>query len=300
MHPLFETRQLHGDVYVTCISKDIKIPWRPLSLGDYLKYVRDYSRQVIPPSILEDEIFKSCVVDKTFIRQMPFMKAGIISTVVQNIWEASGPGGIDEFNQDLETARMSLFSDGTRVLQDLVQLITMAFPYKPEEIYAMDYETFLLRVAQAEKKLLEMGMIQEPVDIVDGNNKSPQKKRRVPMRKLNQDIPTEESPQPRVDAKALWDEQESRKKISKDTTREKWWDVSPVLESTKKKNIDFTAANNDAEEFVLDNDEKATAPEVRKHIMKMKTKENTQSLIQDARWIYKDLITALEAQKKPK
>ena len=119
------------------------------------------------------------------------------------------------------------------------------------------------------------------------------------MRELNQNYPPEESPRPAVDAKALWDEQENRKP-KKDITREKWWDVSPVLETKKRKNIDFAAANNDVEEWVLDNDEKASPPEVRKHIMKMKTKENVQSLVQDAQWIYKDLIAALEAQKKAK
>jgi len=310
-----KTRQEYGDTYLTSFPDGPVIPWRPLSLGDYLKYSRDYARKLIPTSILEDEIFKKCVIEKTFIRQMPFMKAGIISVVVQNIWEMSGPVGITEFNNDLEMARTILFSDGTRAIQDLVQVITMAFPYKPEEIYAMDYETFLLRVAMAEKKLLEMGMLKEPIEMKDASEETQKKKKpRVEFRDLNhieqpKGPPPEETLSPRIDAKALWEKQQKTPKkppveIKKEemetplSSKEKPWKVSPVLEAKNKKKIDFAADSRDADDMSLDNDEKNAHPDVRAKILEMKTKDTRNNLIKTAQWVYADLLAELEKKKQ--
>ena len=39
----------------------------------------------------------------------------------------------------------------------------MAFPYKPEEVYEMDYHTLMMRAAQAERKLSFAGLMETPL-----------------------------------------------------------------------------------------------------------------------------------------
>jgi len=85
MKRLYEVREDYGGVYVTIFPDDFIVPWCPLPIGDFIEYNTAYLRGVIPLSRLEDEIFRKCVVDDAIVRQMDLLKAGIISTVVQNI-----------------------------------------------------------------------------------------------------------------------------------------------------------------------------------------------------------------------
>jgi hypothetical protein len=315
MRSVFEVRREFGSTYFTLFPDGLSIPWHPLPLGDFLSYTRDYSQGIVPPALLEDEIFKKCVTDPAILRRFPFLKAGIVTTVAQNIWEYSGPAGIKDFNEDLDSKRTSLYTDGTTALQDLVQIITMAFPYKPEEVYSMEYEVFLERLVQSEKKLLQLGLITEPVTMTEkGKEKKGLRIKGDPVKFA--DLNGGE----RVDAKALWDAQQADKqkptqapistpKSSPDPShelstptgemsRDRWFKVSPVLEATKKKKIDFKGDEETASMMLLDNDERASPPEVREFLLKKKMEGPGKDLQRDAQWIYKDLLAELAKRKK--
>jgi hypothetical protein len=165
----------------------------------------------------------------------------------------------------------------------------MAFPYKPEEVYSMDYETFLVRVAQAESKLIKLKMITEPIYL---QNIQAQPEQR-PKRLLDN-----------IDPKALWDathpkDRQQTGEVSQAIPRDKWWKISPVLEAKKKHNINFSVEKQAADSSLLDNHENAEPKEVREYLIKQKAQGHRAKLIEDARWIYKDLLAELE-KKQPK
>lgn len=265
-------------MFVTVFEDGLTIPWRSLSVGQYIKYVEDYERGIIPLAILEDEIFQSCVVDDTVKRQMDSFKAGIVSTVVKNIWDFSGPQNTAEFKEDLDVSRQRLNSRSTRTLHYIVQVISMAFPYKPEEVYDMPYDTFLLRLVQAEKKLLELGLISEELSFVDEAQK-------------------EEAPpkKPKVDAAALWKKHQEgelqEQKVASETGG-KWWEVSPVLENRTRDNphqelsrdLDLEIEKVECEQVALTGHERADLA------------ANRVKMVEDSLTIYKDLIEKLNQQ----
>ena len=56
----------------------------------------------------------------------------------------------------------------SQAIHETVALIAQAFPaYKLEDLYALDYPSFLLRLAQAESKLIKIGILQEPIHFED-------------------------------------------------------------------------------------------------------------------------------------
>jgi hypothetical protein len=111
----------------------------------------------------------------------------------------------------------------------------------------------------------------------------------------------------------LWDERNQRlsteqqvKQQSKappkvdmgNVPREKWWNKSPVLEASNKSNINFDAEKTAADNLSLDNHDRAEAPEVQKFLAEYKTRDQRKKMVEDAKWIYKDLIEELQKHKK--
>ncbi len=300
-----EARRKYGEgTYLTILPNGLSIPWKRLSLGDYIFYTKEVSSFSAPPVTLEDEIFRKCVIDPVFLRQMDYMPAGIVSVVVQNIITHSGPTGIDSFNQDLEGARQEILVSKSAVLHDLVNMITLAFPYKPEEIYTMDYETFCLRCIQAEKKLLLNGMLKEPVNISE--------KGKEPVGKQKRKVRTNKTEVDAQEAKRLFDEQHSKaRKPTEDALRirskppikappikkdmdnlegtGKWWNKSPILEVAPKdrEKIDFKTEAKEQHAFGTGSWEK-----VDQMILQAK-------MIKDAQKIYKDVLGELAKRKQP-
>jgi len=285
MHNPYEVRQKYGGVFITTFDDGLIVPWKPLDLGCFIQYSSDFNRSIIPFAYIEDEIFKKCVLDNTLIRQLPFLKAGIVSVVVQNIWQLSGPSSIEGFNEDLAIARDVINGD-LKSLHSLVDIICMAYPYKPEEVYDMKYETLMLRAAQAEQKLLTLGVIKESIDMKD-MTKLKEKRNRKFANSATQNI------KPSVDAKKLWEQQQEQIRNIENPqdirhtireTGDKWYKVSPVLEATKKHNIDI------GREIKIQ--DRQTGREL----------DDPQSdrarIVKDAHWIYKDLIAELNKRKQ--
>jgi hypothetical protein len=298
---LFEIRQLYGGTYVTVFPDGLAIPWKPLSVGEYVKYTQEHMRGAMLTAIIEDEIFRKCVIDPAIVRNMSYYKAGTVTTVVRNIWEYSGASSIDKLNQDADSARGSLIAPGVRAFHDMVLLISNAFPYTPEQIYALDYETFMLRFAMAERKLLEMGALKKPLEFEDLSKKNVKRAKRD--QQVQEFLEQNTPPKEKVDAKKLWDEQQEavkkpKRKTAKlnqniqeetlPTDKRKWWKLSPILESPSVHDIDFRTESQEQTVFGMTGHEQQDA-----HIERVK-------MLQDAEIIYKDVIEALEKKRAAK
>jgi hypothetical protein len=158
---LTELRAKYGPVYVTRFFK-YDIPWKPLSIGDFVKYDQEIRSGQKPSFVLEEEIFSKCVLDKSFIEDQT-LDAGIVPTVAQHIMMVSGPLGIEEFNDNLQEVRASSSS----AIYEMIILICRAFPaYTPEVLLDLSYEEFLIRLVLAESTLLNAGVIKEPIRLI--------------------------------------------------------------------------------------------------------------------------------------
>jgi len=294
---ILSIRKQHGGVHVTVFSESgLMVPWKPLSLQDWILYNRDNARGKIPESHLEDEIFRKCVLDDSIVRQMDFLNAGVITSVVSHIWDHSGPVNAHSLGNDLNTSRAMLKAEGITALHDLAGLILTAFPYTPEQVYDLNYETFMLRVAQAEEKLLMLKIIPEPVAIQVQDPEAPQQPAPPPRTKL--------------DAKKLYDQQQQQAKLATDQVvqqqvaqaktipREKWWKESPILEAQKEHKINFQVDAKKTDSFSLDSHDMNEPPEMQEYLMEMKTQDSRAKMVREAQVIYKDLLEKLAKQKK--
>lgn len=169
---LSDLRQIYGAVYVSEAPDGQNIPWKPLPIGDFITYSSLLNTaDVAYRSVLEDEIFRKCVLDPVLIKNIGLQKAGTIQIVVSAVLAHSGPQSADEFNYLLEINR----TVAAVPLHEMVSLICQAFPgYKPEDVYALDYSTMLLRLAMAERKLIRTGLLKEPFALVaPGSEQAP-------------------------------------------------------------------------------------------------------------------------------
>jgi len=278
---IHEARRQYGGSYISVFQDGTVIPWHPLSIEDYIKYGRLTALGAICPAYLEDEIFKKCVLDDKITRNIDYLWAGIVSVVVQNIMQYSGPVGIDAFNQDLDDARAQLMNANYAVIHELTELIYTAFPYKPEEVYAMDYETFIFRAAQAEKRLIKTGYLKESISLIPQEDPRQAKRMRV-----------------REDLKKRFEEERGLREKKKEVQpvhvpqikelegTGKWWKKSPVLEAPNKTPINFKLEQAEQETLVASGWEKVDQVIER------------DKMVKDARKIYKDLIEELEKKKR--
>ncbi len=155
-------RNKNGEGYYTVVSDDLVIRWKPLSIEQFFLYDDLIKKNYFSFTVLEDEIFRQCVLDKEVVKDLDYLPAGIVSLVVHNILFYSGPSSIDDFNDLLEANR----SVASSPLHQLAPLILRAFPsYKLEDIYTLPYEVFMLRLAQAEQLLIKLGVITEPLSL---------------------------------------------------------------------------------------------------------------------------------------
>jgi len=160
MKDLVQLRRIYGSIYLTTLPDGKKVPWKPLSIQEFLEYESLRQIGTYPTGCLEDEIFQKCVLDAALVDEMDNLKAGIVSTVAATIMAHSGPSGAEDLTIFLNMNRMMV--QGT--IHNLIRTVCLAFPsYKPEDLYAMDYVTLMQRVALAEEKLLETGMIKERI-----------------------------------------------------------------------------------------------------------------------------------------
>ena len=191
MKEIIQLRKTYGSVYLTILPDGRKIPWKPLSIKEFLEYESLRELNAYPIGCLEDEIFLKCVLDTTYTNNIDRLRAGLISTIVTNIMSVSGPTQLNELEAAMEGGRA--MAQG--IFNQFVKYICMAFPgYKPEDIYAMDYSTLMQRLALAEDKLLQSGMLNEKLTFTKPEDKIPKTR-----------------PRPKLDSKKLYDIYEQSK-----------------------------------------------------------------------------------------
>jgi len=157
-------RRKYGPVFITTLENGQAVPWKQLNIGEYLEYSGLLEMGKYARATIEDEIFQKCVVDEYTLSNLPELKAGTVSTVVQDIILNSGPNTFSELNGSLQVFRVV----ASQAVHQTVALIAQAFPaYKLEDIYDMNYSDFMLRLAQAEGKLLQLGILEEPLNFQD-------------------------------------------------------------------------------------------------------------------------------------
>jgi len=179
MKELLRLREQYGPAYAIQLPGGKAIPFRLLTLGEYLEYENLIGSKTYPYEQIEDEIFKKCVLDQSYLDFFNLLPAGEVSSTVSAIRAYSGPSSAEQFNLDLDIARRRVDSG----IHDMVGTICRAFPsYKPEDVYGMNYDTFVIRVAQAERLLIQAGILTEPVVIL---SPEPQKQRIKPPRMVN-------------------------------------------------------------------------------------------------------------------
>lgn len=144
--------------FVTVFQDGTEVPWNPLSIGQYAKHLREQDENT------EDNIFDSCVTDDYLKSRASVMKAGVVSTVVAGILAASAPSSIDDYQFSLNYFRHVVRDN---LIDQMTILICQAFPsYTPTQVQGMIFEEFMYTLALAEKKLLDMGILTEPLALL--------------------------------------------------------------------------------------------------------------------------------------
>lgn len=158
-------RERYGDVFVSRLT-GLDVPWRLLSIKDFLKYQADLVAGIVSKHVIEEEIFRRCVVDPEIASDLK-LPAGVVPLVAQQILSTSGPLAPEQFNQELTIARTITQSNP---LYEAGVLICRAFPaYTPEQVFSLTYPDFMLRLAQAESLLLKAGVLTEPIEMIPPN-----------------------------------------------------------------------------------------------------------------------------------
>ena len=199
MHSVYHRERNGGGTFVTTLPDGTDVAWRPLTIGEFVEYDNLIKSKKYPLAYIEDEVFRKCVLDKYLITKLDNLNAGIVSAVASNILSFSGPASINELTDHLEINR--LFA--SEIMHTLVSYVCQAFPaYKLEDVYAMNYMTFMLRVAQSEAKLLRTGAVAEPLKFIP------------PDQEENSEAPVEPKPPPRKDLAERFKEQNLTKPLS--------------------------------------------------------------------------------------
>jgi hypothetical protein len=184
-------RQAYGSVFILEIPDGTIIPWVPLSIKDYFHYVRAIEQNSIAPAILENEIFTKCVKDEVLVENIDKQKAGTVSSVADIILKNSAPQTAEEFEYLLNIGRENV----NNIIHQAISLITQAFPaYTPDDIYAMDIFTLIDRLALSERKLMEAGVLKEPIELMGDSKQRRRKKPKVDLSKLKQEFEEQEEP----------------------------------------------------------------------------------------------------------
>lgn len=216
---LTDLRERHGAVFVTETPDGLIVPWKPLSTGDYLEYDNQFRMGFIDHSVIENEIFCKCVTDKVLVNNISLQKAGTISVVVKSIMTNSGPNSIDELNQAIDHYR----GIAMQPIHQLVSVICRAFPgYTPDDIYEMDFNKMIFRLAQAENKLMSLGLMSEPIQIFlpEGEEEIKEERGRskIDPKKIKQAFDLQESGP--IDKRVKKAKEEGRKKMNLSSQKE--------------------------------------------------------------------------------
>jgi hypothetical protein len=176
-----DLRERYGEIYALELPDGQFVPFSLLSLSDYFSYTKALSADIIPRSILENEIFSKCVVDEVLVEDIYKQKAGTPTVVADTILQYSAPRSPEELNYFLNYNREIV----NEALYQIVNIICLGFPaYTPDDILSKDIQDIFFLLALAERKMLETGALQEPLDFGGEKPKKRRKKPKVDVSKL--------------------------------------------------------------------------------------------------------------------
>ena len=162
---LLEESKQGNPVYRLNFPGGKRISFRLLSWKRFNDYWSLMQRGTISNCVLEDAIFRECVLDHDDIEQMYTMLAGVVATVAMVIMKMSGPSDESTFMPDLEVQRIEV----SNLRSQITMTICRAFPaYTPETVELLPWPKVLLRLAQAETILLESNppQLQGPMEML--------------------------------------------------------------------------------------------------------------------------------------
>jgi len=270
-----DLREKYGSVYISELSDGILVPWKALSVKDYIDYANDLQRGFITKETIYLEIFNKCVVDDFIKKNINKQKAGTIETVVDHIIRESGPSNPNDFfNAHLNFARNTVNSN---IFHTAVGLICAAFPgYKPEEVYQLEYPDLMVRLAQAELHLLRIGYLEEPLAMaeLEGENKSPPPK--IENSQLKSIFDRQEQEKQQLEQQAAQRIRKNQRKVQEEIS-------PPQKNKTKDGRLVVTKEEMQVRQTVGDMDE---APFLE------------HQMLEEAAEIYKDYLEDVKAGKK--
>ncbi len=154
-------RKRYGSNWLTSFG-NFDIPWRQLTLQEYLDYNNLFATGQLNTSDIEDEIFNKIVLEDLYRDNIDILPAGVVTSIVAQTLEVSGTLLPERIQEDLNLARAQVQD----FVSSAVLLICSVFPaYKPEDIFNLNWETFMKRLALAEKRLLELKVLGEPLTV---------------------------------------------------------------------------------------------------------------------------------------
>jgi hypothetical protein len=155
-------RREYGSNWISILPDGSEIPWRQLTLQEFIDYNNLLVANQYTLADIEDEVFAKAVLDPFYVENIDLLLAGTISAVVYQIMLVSGTTEPGQLQNDLNQARhlVNNFFD-----EAVVHICTVFPAYTPEEVFALNYDVFIKRLAQAERKLLSIGFITEPLQI---------------------------------------------------------------------------------------------------------------------------------------
>jgi len=185
-HYLIDAKLKYGDLYrYSSLDQEVVVTYRLLTWKEYTSYIELLESDALPRSVVEEQIFSSCVLDKAYAANIDSLLAGDILTLVNLILVQSGPQTEADVADKLEEKRSKLYSLNSQI----VSLICMAFPgLKPEEIISMSWDKVAGMLALAESILLESGRLKEPIQMGATSTRKKVKHKRVDTSKANKDL----------------------------------------------------------------------------------------------------------------
>lgn len=182
-------RRRYGDNWLTVFPDGLEIPWRQLTLQEFLDCDDLFRSGRYTAVEVEDEVFRLAVLEPLYTDNLDILPAGIVSVVVAQILYVSGPADPEQISNDLNIARTQVQD----FISSAVTLICSVYPaYKPDEVFNLKYDVFMRRLAMAEKRLLELGILKEPLTVEvaspDGMVQIPQPSQELPSQKKRREL----------------------------------------------------------------------------------------------------------------
>jgi hypothetical protein len=168
-HYIVDAKLKYGDLYkYESIGEQASVIYRLLTWKEYTSYIELLESDAIPRSVIEEQIFSSCVLDEAYVANIDILLAGDILTLVNLILFQSGPQTEDDVANKLEEKRSLVYGLNSQISS----IIPMAFPgCSPEDISAMSWDKVTEMLALAESVLIKSGVLEGPIQFGSGTKK---------------------------------------------------------------------------------------------------------------------------------